>query len=49
MEAGPQALTLCPWAWGFLGGSHGIWHIVGAPPEQFLGWDMGQFKACGVV
>ena len=36
MEAGPQALTLCPWAWGLLGGSHGIWHILGAHLSSFL-------------
>lgn len=44
--SGPDPLPLGVGAPG--GGTHGILHIVGAPPEQFLGWDMGQFKACGV-
>ena len=44
--SGPDPL---PIGMGARGGTHGICHIPGSPPEQLLGWDMGQFKARGVV
>lgn len=48
-EVRPQAPTLRPWAQRLLGGTCGIWHVPGSPPEWALGQDMGRFRVHGVI
>lgn len=50
-EVRPQAPTLGPWAQRLLGagGTCGVWHVPGSPPEWALGQDMGRFRVHGVI